>query len=89
MEPEYLEPLTNADVRRGAVRSTDLLSGHVESGWRHLVRAYNTARNAGKPDTAGSIAIAIADVSAVMEYLQTMRPDNDKLTHTGDAGRPN
>jgi hypothetical protein len=48
----------------------DLLSDHLENGWSHLVRAYNTAKNAGQHDTAGGIAFAIAEASAVIEYTR-------------------
>lgn len=50
----------------------DMITDETRIGWRHLVLAYNAAKNAGKHDTAGSLAFAIAEASAVLEYLETM-----------------
>jgi len=58
-------------ARPSEVRSTSLLAEHLHAAWRHLTLAYNTAKNAKKHDTASSIAYAIAEASACLEFEQS------------------
>lgn len=49
----------------------DLMLEHLEAAWAQLTLAYNTAKNAKEYDTAASIAYAIAETSACVEWRRS------------------
>ena len=65
-----------------------LIEHHLDKARNELILAYNTAKNAGLPDSKTAIAWMLADVSAELQYhnMRTKGPDELDVEHPNTNG---
>lgn len=69
----------NKQLERG-----DMEIEHLRVAWKNLVLAYNTLKNQKQYDTARSVAYALAETSACLEYCMVVA-DAEKRVYGADA----